>query len=134
MSNVMTVGLDLAKNSFYAVAVNCRGKQQWREKFTRRQLAQHFIQHLPCRMAMDACAISHYWPHTLEAMGHEVVLLPPQHVEAYLRGQRNDYNDAKTITEACWANLVLSSVRSRPGFAEPCRRFSKMPKTDCPMA
>jgi len=27
--------------------------------------------------------------------------LPPQHVKGYLRGQKNDYNDAQAIAEAC---------------------------------
>lgn len=29
------------------------------------------------------------------------MLLPAQHVKGYLRGQKNDYNDAKAIAEAC---------------------------------
>ncbi|WP_448550562.1 IS110 family transposase, partial [Thalassotalea fusca] len=28
-------------------------------------------------------------------------LLPPQHVKGYLRGQKNDINDAMAIAEAC---------------------------------
>lgn len=34
-------------------------------------------------------------------MGHEVELLAAQHVKAYQRGQKNDYNDAQAIAEAC---------------------------------
>jgi len=37
---------------------------------------------------------------SLSALGHEVKLLPPQHVKPYIRGQKNDYNDATGIAEA----------------------------------
>jgi transposase len=97
----MTIGLDLAKNSFYTVALNRHGKQQWRKRFTRGQLVKYFSQQSSCRVAMEACATSHYWARILKGLGHEVVLLPPQHVKAYLRGQKNDYNDAEAIAEAC---------------------------------
>ena len=40
-------------------------------------------------------------PRLLQAQGHQVELMPPQHVKAYLRGQKNDYNDAQAIAEAC---------------------------------
>ena len=33
-------------------------------------------------------------------MGHEVRLIPAQHVKAYVRGNKNDYNDARAIGEA----------------------------------
>jgi hypothetical protein len=29
-------------------------------------------------------------------------MLPAQHVRAYQRRQKNDYNDAQAIAEACW--------------------------------
>lgn len=57
---------------------------------------------------MEACASSHYWGRELRAMGHDVVLIPPQYVKPYLRGNKNDYNDARAIAEAT----------TRPGM--PC--------------
>jgi transposase len=100
MKDIMTVGLDLAKNRFYAVALNRHGKRQWRKCLNRRQLTNYFAQLPASHVAMEACGGAHYWARTLEALGHEVVLLPPQHVKAYLRGQKNDYNDAEAIAEA----------------------------------
>lgn len=101
MRQLMTIGLDLAKNTFFMVALNSSGQRQWRKKLRRKQLLSHFAQHPPCRVAMEACAGAHYWARELRQLGHEVVLLPPQHVRAYLRGQKNDYNDAEAIAEAC---------------------------------
>ena len=49
---------------------------------------------------MEACASSHYWGRELRALGHEAKLIPPQYVKPYLRGNKNDYNDARAIAEA----------------------------------
>ena len=49
---------------------------------------------------MEACASSHYWAREIQRLGHHVQLLPAQHVKGYLRGQKNDYNDAQAIAEA----------------------------------
>lgn len=50
---------------------------------------------------MEACTGSHYFARKFIAMGHQVELLPAQHVKAYQGGQKNDYNDAQAIAEAC---------------------------------
>jgi transposase len=94
------LGLDLAKTIFHLVVVNRAGKELSRKKLRRSQVMQYFTQLDPCQIAMEACASAHYWARQFKAMGHEVRLLPPQHVKGYLRGQKNDYNDARAIAEA----------------------------------
>ena len=46
------------------------------------------------------CSGAHYWARELSKFGHQVRLLPAQHVKAYVRGNKNDYNDALAIAEA----------------------------------
>ncbi len=53
-----------------------------------------------CLIGMESCASAHYWARQLEALGHEVKLIPAQYVKAYVRGNKNDYNDALAISEA----------------------------------
>ena len=96
-----TIGLDIAKSVFHLVELDIHGKQTHRKKLRRNQVIQFFVQHSKCTVAMEGCAGSHYWARELGALGHQVKLLPPQHVKAYLRGQKNDYNDALAIAEAC---------------------------------
>ena len=98
--NDTIIGLDLAKNLFHLAALNQVGKSIKRKKLRRRQVREYFIQLEPCKIAMEACASAHYWAREFRHMGHQVVLLPPQHVKAYLRGQKNDYNDALAIAES----------------------------------
>jgi len=49
---------------------------------------------------MEACASSHHFGRSLGQLGHVVKLIPPQYVKGYLRGQKNDTNDARAIAEA----------------------------------
>ncbi len=49
---------------------------------------------------MEACATSHHWAREISALGHQVRLMPPAYVKAYLRRQKNDAADAEAICEA----------------------------------
>ncbi len=49
---------------------------------------------------MEACATAHYWAREIAALGHEVRLMPPQYVKAYVKRNKNDAADAEAICEA----------------------------------
>lgn len=98
--NITTVGLDLAKSVFHVACFNEHFKEVKKRMLRRNQVLQFFTQLPPCRIGMEACASSHYWGRELRAMGHDVKLIPPQYVKPYLRGNKNDYNDARAIAEA----------------------------------
>ena len=95
-----TIAIDLAKNSFYIVGFGTSNKPQWRKKLTRKALTRFMATQERSKVVMEACSGAHDWGRRLGAYGHDVELLPPQHVKAYLRGQKNDYNDAQAIGEA----------------------------------
>ena len=101
MKKDTTIGIDLAKNVFALVALNQAGKESWRKTVRRKQLLALLAKQEQCMVAMEACGSSHYWAREIRKLGHDVQLLPPQHVKGYLRGQKNDYNDASAIAEAC---------------------------------
>jgi len=98
--NINTVGLDLAKNVFHVVCFNERSKEVKKRMLRRSQVLEFFTQLSPCQVSMEACAGSHYWGRQLRSLGHNVKLISPQHVKPYLRGNKNDYNDARAIAEA----------------------------------
>jgi len=100
MSEITTIGLDLAKNVFHLVSCDRSGKEVRRKMLTRGKLVA-YIANLPsCRIGMEACSGAHHWARRFEALGHAVRLIPAQHVKAYVRGNKNDYNDARAIAEA----------------------------------
>lgn len=110
----MTVGIDLAKNSFYMLALDEKGTQLWRKKVKRAGLLK-FIANLPLsHIVMEACSGAHYWARCFKELNHHVSLLPAQHIKAYLRGQKNDYNDAEAIAEAIAEAALHNRVRAIP--------------------
>ena len=100
MSKITTVGMDLAKQVFHVVCCDARGKVEHKRMLKRAQVLRYFAQLEPALVGMEACASAHYWGRALRDLGHEVRLLPAQHVKAYVRGNKNDYNDALAISEA----------------------------------
>ena len=105
MNNTI-IGLDIAKNIFHLVVLSACGKPASRKILRRRALLPYFAQLAGCHIALEACSSSHHWARELQALGHQVTLLPAQHVKAYLRGQKNDYNDAAAIAEAAYHGVV----------------------------
>lgn len=106
MNNRMIISVDLAKSSFATVMLDRAGNERSRKTVRR----QHFLSYLARQeeavVAMEACGGAHHWARQIQGLGHQVILLPPQHVKGYLRGQKNDYNDALAIAEACLHNRV----------------------------
>ncbi|MDH5182097.1 MAG: IS110 family transposase, partial [Gammaproteobacteria bacterium] len=91
---------DLAKNVFHIVCCNQAGKLVKKKQLRRSQVLSYFAQLPASLVGMEGCASAHYWGRELEKLGHEVRLIPAQHVKAYVQGNKNDYNDAQAIAEA----------------------------------
>jgi len=49
---------------------------------------------------LEACSSAHYWARELQALGHEVRLIPPQYVKPFVKTNKNDTSDAEAICEA----------------------------------
>jgi transposase len=49
---------------------------------------------------MEACATAHHWARELIALGHDVRLMPPAYVKAYVKRNKKDAADAEAICEA----------------------------------
>ena len=98
--NITTVGMDLAKNVFHIVGLDAHGHEKMKKRLSRNEVLKHFANLPACVVGMEACASSHYFARELRKLGHEAKLIPPQYVKAYVRGQKNDTNDARAIAEA----------------------------------
>ena len=108
MDKTTTIGLDLAKHVFHVVGCDRRGKVLRRKMLRRGQVRAYFANVPGCVVGMEACASAHYWGRELRGLGHEVRLIPAQHVKAYVRGNKNDYNDAR------------ADCRGGGAFGHPC--------------
>jgi transposase len=100
MNKITTIGLDLAKNVFHVVCCDARGKIVRKRMLKRDQVLAFFGNLEHCLIGMEACAGAHYWGRELRRLGFEVKLIPARYVKAFVRGNKNDYNDALAIAEA----------------------------------
>ncbi|KFG69418.1 hypothetical protein JH26_11455 [Microvirga sp. BSC39] len=71
-----------------------------RLKLSRSQLTQRLANIPQCLIGMEACAGAHHIGRQLQALGHDVRLIPAQYVKPFLKGHKNDYRDAEAIAEA----------------------------------
>jgi len=101
MTNFSVLAIDLAKHSFSFVLLNKQGGVEKKGTVSRARLLKLISSLTFNKVAMEACSSAHHWARLLIERGHTVELLPPQHVKGYLRGQKNDINDAMAIAEAC---------------------------------
>lgn len=110
--NVTLIGIDLAKSVFQVCAVNQAGKTVFNRQVRRSRLLELLAQYPQACIAMEACSGSNFWGRELQARGFEVRLIPPQHVKPFVKGNKNDRNDAFAITEAA-QRPQLCCVRPR---------------------
>ena len=97
---ITTIGLDLAKSVFQVHGIDAGGQVVVRKKLRRAEVLKFFRGLAPCLIGIEACATAHHWARQLAALGHDVRLMSPAYVKAYVRRQKNDAADAEAICEA----------------------------------
>jgi len=100
MHKIIRIGLDTSKSVFQLHGVDAAEQPVLRKKLRRRDVLGFFAKLEPSRIGVEACGGAHYWARELQALGHEVVLLPPQYVKPYVQRGKNDAADADAICEA----------------------------------
>ena len=100
LETVTTVGLDLAKNVMQVHAVDAAGNVVVNKPVRRGKLIAFFASLPKCLVGMEACSSAHHWGRQIAALGHDVRLMPPAYVKAYVRRNKNDKVDAGACCEA----------------------------------
>jgi len=100
MSEITTIGLDVAKHVFQVHGIDAQGTTVLRKRLRRGQVLAFFSRIPRCVVGLEGCATAHYWARELGALGHEVRLMPAQYVKAYIKRNKHDAADAKAICEA----------------------------------
>ena len=133
--NIITVGIDLAKNVFAVHGLDDNGKPALvKPKVSRADLLPLIAQLPPCLIGMEACSGAHHWARQFRQYGHTVKLMAPKFVAPYrMTGKRgkNDAADAAAICEAVTRpamlfvpvkeehqQIILCLHRTRQGFVE----------------
>lgn len=100
MSEISTIGLDLAKNVYQLHGVDSSGQVVLKRQLRRAQVEKFFSGLAPCLVGIEACGSAHHWARVISRYGHEVRLMPPAYVKPYVRRNKNDGRDAEGCCEA----------------------------------
>jgi transposase len=113
MSEVTTIGLDIAKNVFHAHGTDTSGRPLFSRKISRTKLLEFFAKQPPCLVALEACGGAHHWARELTLLGHQVRLIPPAYVKPFVERNKNDAVDAEAICEAAQRpNMRFVAIKS----------------------
>ena len=85
MSEVCTIGLDLAKNVFQLHGAIDIGAVVFRKQLRRGQVLKFFGSLPRCLVAMEACGSSHFLAREIGRLGHEVRMIPPAYVKPFVK-------------------------------------------------
>jgi transposase len=100
MEQIIRIGMDTSKHFFQLHGVDVAERPVLRRKLRRHQVLAFFAKLPPTVIGMEACGAAHYWARELRKLGHEVKLIAPQHVKAYVKRNKNDGRDAEGLCEA----------------------------------
>jgi len=99
VDQIIRIGMDTSKHFFQLHGVDASERPVLRRKLRRSEMLAFFAKLPPTAVGMEACAASHYWARKLGQLGHEVKLIAPQHVKAYVKRNKNDGRDAEGLCE-----------------------------------
>src|SRR6187402_3353887 len=116
-----SIGIDIGKEVFHLVGFDIDGKVAFRRKIKRLALADTFKKFPPCVVGMEACLSAHFVSRALRQLGHEPRIIPAIYVKPFVKGQKNDYNDAEALPRqpcdrtcaACARRRRISSISRR---------------------
>ncbi len=99
-ASLAVIGVDIGKEVFHLVGFGVDGKIAFRRRIRRLGLKDAFEKLPPCIVGMEACLSAHFVSRMLRALGHRPRIIPAIYVKPFVKGQKNDYNDAEAIAEA----------------------------------
>ena len=113
-STLHVIGIDIGKDVFHLVGFDSDGEIVLRRKIRRLALTDVFKKLPSCIVGMEACLSAHFVSRTLRRMGFEPRIIPAKYTRPFVKGQKNDYNDAEAIAEAALRpNLKLVREKSQ---------------------
>jgi len=99
--NINILAIDIAKTVFQLCGVDRSGNIVKELRVSRVKLLKTVEKLQPKVVAMEACGSANYWAREFVKLDVEVKLMAPQYVKPFVKGQKNDKQDARGIAEAC---------------------------------
>ena len=98
--DLSVIGVDIGKDVFHLVGFDSHGKIVLRRKIKRLSLVAVFEKLPRCVVGLEACLSAHFVSRALRKLGFKPKIIPAKYSKPFVKGQKNDYNDAEGIAEA----------------------------------
>jgi transposase len=113
MKNFNVIGIDLAKNVIQVCKIDKQGELLSNKAISPSKLKELLAKSIPSIVAMEGCGACHYWARLAQNHGHDVRVISPRKVKAFLQGHKTDANDALAIAIASTqSGMVFSQIKS----------------------
>jgi transposase len=100
VQQMSVLGIDIATLVFHMVGMDDPGAVVLRKRIARSELRRFIATLPPLRIGMEACGSAHYWARCCRKHGHDVRLIAPHVVKAYVQSPKHDIRDAEAICAA----------------------------------
>lgn len=112
MKNSNVIGIDLAKNVIQVCRINKHGELFSNKAVSPNKLKVLLAKATPSIVAMEGCGSCHYWARLAQTYGHDVRIISPRRVKAFLQGHKTDANDALAVAIASTQfGMVFSQIK-----------------------
>jgi transposase len=118
-----SIGIDIGKEVFHIVGFSTDGRIAFRRKIKQLALVETFKKLPPSVVGMEACLSAHFVSRALRQLGHEPRIIPAIYVKPFVKGQKNDYNDAEAIAEASLRPNLRTVRETTRSSGLPSRSF-----------
>ena len=112
MQNSNVIGIDLAKHVIQVCKVDKHGELTSNKAISPNKLKELLSNSNPSIVAMEGCGACHYWARLARNYGHDVRIISPRKVKAFLQGHKTDANDALAVAIAATQfGMVFSQIK-----------------------
>ncbi|WP_412971051.1 IS110 family transposase [Glaciecola sp. MF2-115] len=113
MKKSTVIGIDLAKNVIQVCIIGKQGTILSNKAMTPAKLKNLLLNTPPSIVAFEGASTCHYWGRFAKQLSHDVRVIGPRKVKAFLQGQKTDANDALAIaTAVTQPGMVFSHVKN----------------------
>ena len=113
MKKCNVIGIDLAKNIIQICKINKDGELIFNKAVSPNKLKEILATEKISIVALEGCGSSHYWARLAEQYDHDVRVISPKKVKAFLQGHKTDANDAIAIAVAATQfGMVFSQIKT----------------------
>ena len=88
MTTTTIIGMDISKYSFELWGVDERGHHTLHKRLHRDKVDSSLLIIPALLLLLSLCSGSQHWARMLKELGHQVLLIPAQHVVAFAKGRR----------------------------------------------